>query len=179
VRRRAVFLDRDGTLNVRPPEHSYVTSVRDLRWIPGAPEAAAALARAGYALTVVSNQRGLARGLVTADVLAQLEMSMQADLAELGCRIEAFRYCPHDVDAGCGCRKPAPGLLLELADELGLDLGCSWMVGDEPGDVLAGRSAGCRTLFIGDEPPDGCLPDLVARSLPAGARLLLDLEEAA
>jgi histidinol-phosphate phosphatase family protein len=173
VRRRAVFLDRDGTLNVRPPEHSYVTSAGDLRWIDGAAEATAALSRAGYTLAVVSNQRGIARGLLTTDTLSELETRMQADLAPLGCRIEAFRYCPHDVDANCGCRKPAPGLVLELADELDLDLSRSWMVGDEPCDILAGRSAGCRTLFIGKAAPDGCRPDLVAGSLSDGARLLV------
>jgi histidinol-phosphate phosphatase family protein len=177
VSRRAVFLDRDGTLNVRPPAHSYVTSVGQLRWITGAPEATAALARAGYTLAVVSNQRGIARGLVTTDTLAQLEERMQADLATLGCRIETFRYCPHDTDAGCTCRKPAPGLLLELADELGLDLARSWMVGDEPRDILAGRSAGCRTLLIGESAPDGCRPDLVARTLADGARLLVEVGE--
>lgn len=178
VNQRAVFLDRDGTLNVRPPEHSYVTSVEQLRWMAGAPEAISTLAEAGYALAVVSNQRGVARGLVTTDVLVQLETRMQADLARLGCRIEAFRYCPHDVDAGCGCRKPAPGLLLELADELCLDLSRSWMVGDERRDILAGQSAGCRTLFIGDSPPERCRPDLVARSLVEGARLLVETGEA-
>jgi D-glycero-D-manno-heptose 1,7-bisphosphate phosphatase len=179
VSRSAVFLDRDGTLNVRPREHCYVTAVDEFEWIEGAPEAAAALSHAGYMLAVVSNQRGIARGLVTADVLVQLEARMQADLAYLGCRIDAFRYCPHEAEAGCACRKPAAGLLLKLAEELGLDLSRSWMVGDEPGDILAGRSAGCRTLLIAEALPDDCRPDLVARSLIEGARFLVQAREAA
>ena len=96
VRRRAVFLDRDGTLNERPAEHCYLRSPTQFRWLPGAREGAALLAKAGYVLAVVSNQRGLARGLLDRAALRAIEARVQRGLAAHGCRIEAFRYCPHD-----------------------------------------------------------------------------------
>lgn len=176
ITRPAVFLDRDGTLNESPGEHRYVQSAGEFAWIDNATEALGLFARAGYALVVVSNQRGLAKGVVTPGVLTQIEERMQADLAPYGCRIEAFRYCPHDIAEGCACRKPAPGLLLELARELDLDLTRSWMIGDSPTDVAAGRAAGCRTLFVGRS-ADGCGPELVADSLLRGAELVTSMTE--
>jgi D-glycero-D-manno-heptose 1,7-bisphosphate phosphatase len=112
------FLDRDGTLNVRPPEHAYVTSVTDFALAPGAANGAARLASAGYVLAVASNQRGVARGLVDTATLRELEAVIQRTLAEHGCAIQAFRYCPHDDNAGCSCRKPLPGMILRLARRL-------------------------------------------------------------
>ena len=117
--RPAAFLDRDGTLNVRPAPHDYVRRAGDFAWLDGAAEGAARLAAGGFALAVVSNQRGVARGLVEPQVLRDIEQLIQRRLAELGCAIEAFRYCPHERDAGCDCRKPAPGMLLWLAAENG------------------------------------------------------------
>src|ERR671935_1161549 len=116
--RRAVFLDRDGTLNVRPPEHRYVSSPAEFAWLPGAAEGAARLAAAGYVLAVASNQRGVSLGVLDPVVLGALERRIQRDLAEHGCGIEAFSYCPHDEAAKCDCRKPRPGMILRLAREL-------------------------------------------------------------
>src|SRR5947208_13952447 len=93
--RPAVFLDRDGTLNVRPPEHEYVKDVADFVWIEGASEAVRLLASAGYLITVVSNQRGIARGLVQPSTIAQIENRIQRDLAAVGVQVVAFRYCFH------------------------------------------------------------------------------------
>jgi D-glycero-D-manno-heptose 1,7-bisphosphate phosphatase len=169
--RPAAFLDRDGTLNRRPPEHDYVRSSAGFAWLPGAADGAAALAEAGYVLAIVSNQRGIARGLVSHTTLEEIEMIIQRELAERGCRAEVFRYCPHEHDDGCTCRKPAPGMLVELAEELGLDLARSWMIGDSEDDVLAGEAAGCRTALIGAR-PSRSRPDLVAASLlEAGKRI--------
>lgn len=164
--RRAVFLDRDGTLNVRPPEHQYVTSADGFTWIPGAREGLARLAQAGYALTVVSNQRGVGRGLVTHTVLREIEERIQRDLADQGCAIERFRYCFHGDEDDCECRKPRPGMIVQLADELDLDLGASWVIGDAPSDVEAGRAAGCRTALVGGAHADA---DLLAPSLAAAS----------
>jgi D-glycero-D-manno-heptose 1,7-bisphosphate phosphatase len=99
-------------------------------------------------LAVVSNQRGLARGLVSPATLSEIEDQIQAALAPHGARIEAFRYCPHELDAGCDCRKPKPGMLLDLAAALGLDLASSWMIGDSQSDMQAGRAAATRTALI-------------------------------
>ncbi|MDQ3895282.1 MAG: HAD-IIIA family hydrolase, partial [Actinomycetota bacterium] len=99
--RRAAFLDRDGTLNARPPEHEYVADVNDFVWLPGAAEAVARLARSGYLVAVVSNQRGVARGLVSANTLRQVEERIDRELAAYDTRVAAFRYCFHEIDEGC------------------------------------------------------------------------------
>jgi len=144
-----VFLDRDGTLNVRPSEHEYLTSERDFAWLPHAAEGVAHLARQSFVLTVVSNQRGVARGLVTQSVLREIEQRIQRDLAAYDCAIDAFRYCFHDREDACPCRKPNPGMIIDLARELDLDLSRSWVIGDSENDVRAGVAAGCRTAFVG------------------------------
>jgi len=171
VSRRAAFLDRDGTLNVRPPAHEYVVSADDFVWLPGAAEGAAALARAGYALAVVSNQRGVARGKLTENVLRQVEERIQHELEAHGCRVEAFRYCVHELTDACECRKPKPGMIVELARTLELDLARSWMIGDSPSDVAAGAAAGCHTALIG-ESGAGLVPELVAGSLLEAGRMI-------
>lgn len=173
--RRAIFLDRDGTLNVRPAEHAYLIRAADFAWLPGAQVGAARLASFGYVLAVVSNQRGIARGLLNPDVLAEIESVIQADLARHGCAIAAFRYCPHAEEAGCDCRKPRPGMIVALARDLDLDLGRSWMIGDSESDVLAGQAAGTRTALVGAA-PRACTPDLVAPSLEAASTLILRQE---
>jgi D-glycero-D-manno-heptose 1,7-bisphosphate phosphatase len=170
--RRAAFLDRDGTLNVRPPKSTYVTSPSDFAWLPGAREGAARLAGASYLLAVASNQRGVARGVLDPAALRALEAVIQQGLADHGCAIEAFRYCVHDEESMCGCRKPRPGMILELARELDVDLQRSWMIGDSETDVLAGQAAGCRTALVGTV-PKRCAPDLVAPSLEAASELIV------
>ena len=172
---RAVFLDRDGTLNTRPPEHDYVRSPGDFVWLPGAREAIARLSHAGYIPLVVSNQRGVAQGLVEQSTLRAIEAQMQTDLQELGVAIRAFSYCVHDDGDACDCRKPKPGLLTTLASELGVDLSQSWMIGDSESDVLAGQRAGCRTALIGTH-ATLTNPDFVAASLAEVGKRLVSLD---
>jgi D-glycero-D-manno-heptose 1,7-bisphosphate phosphatase len=169
--RPAVFLDRDGTINVRPPEHEYLTDPSEFRWLPGALDGMLKLAQAGLPLIVVSNQRGVARGLVTERTLSQVEAVIQAALGPYGHRVEAFRYCPHDLAAGCECRKPKPGLLRAAARDLDLDLEHSWMIGDTEADIEAGRAAGCRTIRLAPAPVSGTA---TAASLLEAAALVLD-----
>ena len=169
--RAAAFLDRDGTLNVRPPAHEYIVAESEFVWLPGAREALVRLHHAGYVLAVVSNQRGVGRGLVSASTLGAIEGRIQRDLAGFGCRVEAFHYCLHDIGAGCECRKPRPGMLLELAKRLDLDLSSSWMIGDAESDVVAGQAAGCRTAFLGT-PGEAVAADVVAASLEEASRLI-------
>jgi D-glycero-D-manno-heptose 1,7-bisphosphate phosphatase len=172
LRRAAAFLDRDGTLNVRPAEHRWITSPAQFSWLWGAPEAAAALARAGYVLTVVSNQRGISTGAVSRATLRAVEELIQRRLAEHGCEITAFEYCPHSPEAGCDCRKPRPAMITKLARDLDLDVERSWVIGDSPADVMAGRAARCRTALIGEIAAD-CAPDITAPSLNAAVALVL------
>lgn len=158
-------------------------SAADFHWLPGAADGAARLGRSGYVLTVVSNQRGLARGLLTWDVLEEIEGLIQDELAQRGARIEAFRYCPHDLDEGCSCRKPNPGMILSLAEELGLDIAESWTIGDSASDMTAGRAAGTRTMLVADpESPaareSGDAADLLAPTLLAASERILSRSEA-
>ena len=168
---RAAFIDRDGTINVKAAEHEYVTSEREFAWLPGAVDGLVLLAKAGYVLAVVSNQRGVARGLVDRAVLAAIEERIQQELAPHGVRIAAFRYCIHGPEDRCECRKPRPGLLLTLAEELDLDLRRSWMIGDSDSDVLAGRAAGCQTALVARRAA-GAAADLVAESLADAAAVI-------
>jgi D-glycero-D-manno-heptose 1,7-bisphosphate phosphatase len=128
------------------------------------------LSRCSFALVVVSNQRGLTRGAVTKGLLRATESALQSAVARHGLRIDGFYYCPHEVEANCGCRKPKPGLLLRAAKDLSLDLSTSWMIGDSETDVAAGRAAGCKTLLLGGE--DGSSATAGAESLPSAADLI-------
>jgi len=170
--RPAVFLDRDGVLNETAAPHAYVRTIDELRLLPGIGEAAGALTRAGYVLLVVSNQRGVARGLVDSSVLAAIEERIQAALEPSGAHIAGFYYCTHDLDAGCDCRKPAPGLVLQAASEHGIDLAASALVGDDETDVQAGRAAGVLTVRVRPA-SDTSDADLIAADLPAAAAALL------
>jgi D-glycero-D-manno-heptose 1,7-bisphosphate phosphatase len=142
-----VFLDRDGLLNDVVLRNGVVSSPRSLAELSvpvGAPAAIRRFADAGFTLVVVTNQPDLSRGLLAESTLDELH----ATLAELY-GISGFFICPHDRDAGCPCRKPAPGLLLRAADELNLPLDdTGWAIGDRWVDVVAGRAAGVRTALL-------------------------------
>ena len=145
--RRAVFLDRDGTLNL---DTGYVHRVEDWRWLPGVPEALARFKAAGWLLVVASNQSGIARGMFGPAELHALERWVDARLAPLGAAPDAWYSCPHlpEITGPCDCRKPAPGLLLRAARDLAIDLAASWMVGDRLRDAQAGLAAGCRAVLL-------------------------------
>lgn len=147
--RRAVFIDRDGTLN---EESGYLHRAEDCRFIPGAIEAVALLNAAGFLVVVVTNQSGIARGYYTEADLETLHVYMAAELAAGGARIDGWYFCPHHPEfsaaADCACRKPLPGMLQHAAAELDIDLASSWMVGDKVADIEAGRAAGCTPILV-------------------------------
>jgi D-glycero-D-manno-heptose 1,7-bisphosphate phosphatase len=153
VSRPAAFVDRDGTINVQPPEHEYLSGVGDLKVLPGALDGMRALADCGFALVIASNQRGVGRGLISMEDVNAIDAEIRRLLADSGAELAGSYYCPHLNDDDCYCRKPKPGLLLRAAEELDLDLGASWMVGDSGTDIAAGGAAGCRTAYLGDDPP--------------------------
>ena len=143
--RRAVFLDRDGVLNavvVRDGRPYPPLSEADLHLLPGVPEACQVLRDAGFLLIMVTNQPDIARGTLSADVVTSINSRLQRELS-----LDGVSVCPHDGD-GCDCRKPKPGLLLEAANRLGIDLGASYMIGDRWRDTEAGQNAGCSAVFI-------------------------------
>jgi len=158
--KRAVFLDRDGTINamVYNPEFGLVDSPQnpdEFRLLPGAGEAIGAIHEAGFLAVVVSNQPGIAKGKCTPAVLEAITAKMRQGLAERGARLDAVYYCLHhpeaalpDYRAVCDCRKPKPGLLLRAAKEMGIDLSASFLVGDGITDLLAGMQAGVTTVFL-------------------------------
>jgi D-glycero-D-manno-heptose 1,7-bisphosphate phosphatase len=158
--RAAVFLDRDGVLNELVPDPTSgrpesPLQVAEVRLIAGAAAAARELAGAGFALVCVSNQPAAAKGTATIAQLHAVHERVLALLAEQGVRLDLSRLCLHHADGvmptlsrPCQCRKPQPGMLLDAAGELGLDLGASWMLGDTDADVQAGYNAGCRTILI-------------------------------
>jgi D-glycero-D-manno-heptose 1,7-bisphosphate phosphatase len=150
--RRAVFLDRDGTINV---EVDYLHRSDDFAFLPGAPEAIRALRAAGFLVIVVTNQSGVARGYYDEQAVTALHDDIQRRLAAWGTAIDAYYFCPHHPAAGvgayrteCDCRKGAPGMLLQAAREHGVDLPASFMVGDKLADVEAGVAAGCRPVLV-------------------------------
>jgi D-glycero-D-manno-heptose 1,7-bisphosphate phosphatase len=164
--RKAAFLDRDGVINQKLLEGQYVTCWEEMKFLPGVIEAIASLNEAGFHVVVISNQRCIAKGLVTTEDLDLIHERMRRRFASDGALINGIYYCPHDEHPPCGCRKPAPGLLLKAAIEHEIDLTSSWMIGDSDVDMGAGKSAGCKTVRIlkCDEVPNGSA-DLFARSL--------------
>lgn len=187
--RAAVFLDRDGVINelVPDPVSGRPESplwVQDVRLAPGAAEAAAHLQRLGFLLVCVSNQPAAAKGKVSpAELLAVHDRVLELLEAE-GVKLAASQICMHheqgvlpELAGPCRCRKPAPGMLLDAAAALGIDLGRSWMVGDTDADVAAGRAAGCATLLLtypgsAHKRSQGVCPDLSAESLAQAAQRL-------
>lgn len=149
-RKPAVILDRDGTLNRRPPQAQYVTKPEEFEWLPGSLEALSLLKDRGYTVAVVSNQAGIGRGAMTEDDLAAIHDRMCRDA---GGAIEAIYHCPHDWDEGCECRKPAPGMLFQAQRELDLDLSRTPFIGDDERDGQAAAAAGCPFAMVGEERP--------------------------
>jgi D-glycero-D-manno-heptose 1,7-bisphosphate phosphatase len=145
--RRAVFLDRDGTLNV---EVNYLHRVEDLELVPGAAQAIRALKESGWLVIIVTNQAGIARGYYDEAALHTLHEHLKHSLAVDGAQLDAIYFCPHhpDFSGVCDCRKPAPGMLQQAARDYGIDLAQSWIIGDNTGDIGAGRAVGCRTILV-------------------------------
>lgn len=151
--RKYIFLDRDGTLNVRPPKACYIERPEDFTWLPGARQAVKKLNEHGYRVILVSNQPGIARRRLTEKMLAAIHEKMRSELAEAGAHIDHIYYCPHDWDEGCDCRKPKPGMFFQAQKELSLDLTKCWMLGDDERDMHAGGDAGCRCMYISEQHP--------------------------
>ena len=150
--RKAVFLDRDGTLNVN---FGYVHRRQDWEWIDGAIKALKSLQSAGFELVIVTNQAGIARGYYQPADVEALHDWMRAELAAHGVTLTGIYYCPHHPDFGetrhCSCRKPQAGMLVQAARDLRLDLRQSWIIGDQLTDAAAGLKAGTKAVVIGTQ----------------------------
>lgn len=143
----AIFLDRDGVIN---QDREYVSQIDDFHFIDGSIEAMRALKQAGWKLIVVTNQSGIARGFYSEDEFLQLTEWMDWSLSDRGVDLDGIYYCPHHPDFGeaCHCRKPKPGMLLDAAGELDLDMANSWMIGDKAADMQAAEAAGVASRIL-------------------------------
>jgi D-glycero-D-manno-heptose 1,7-bisphosphate phosphatase len=142
----AVFLDRDGVINENRDDH--VKSWSEFVFLPGAADAIKRLTGAGYRVFVVTNQAMIGRGLIARDDVDVVNRRMVDELERLGAHIEAVAYCPHRPEQDCACRKPRPGLLLELAARFGVDLRRTVVIGDALTDLEAGLAAGCQVILV-------------------------------
>ena len=188
--RRAVFLDRDGVINQMVPSAEGPDSPRsvdEFRLIAGVGRGIQSLNRLGLPVVVVSNQPGIAKGKLCAEDLDAITEFMRLKLSEEAAEIDGLYYCLHhpqavvvDYRVECDCRKPRAGLLTRAAREMDLALAGSYMVGDQPRDMTAGKSAGCTTVFVSSGAPDQRPTDAdhVCKGLPDAARLIAQLEDA-
>ena len=171
--RHATFLDRDGTLI---EDVGYLRSPADVRLLPGAAEAVRRLNQGDWAVVVVTNQSGIARGLFTTQDYQAGEKQVDRLLQLEGARIDAHYFCPHlpDLSGPCECRKPGTLLYRQAAERLGIDLSRSWWVGDRLRDVLPAESLGGRGILIGDIEPADAVGDrfLRARDLIGAIQLI-------
>lgn len=144
--RRAVFLDRDGTII---EDEGYLSDASRVRLVPGAIDALRTFRDRGLLLIIVSNQSGIPRGLITPAQHAEIDARVKAVLAAEGVPLAASYYCAHLPEDGCACRKPRAGMLEQAAREHDVDLARSFMIGDKHSDVAAGLAAGCVTALLG------------------------------
>jgi D-glycero-D-manno-heptose 1,7-bisphosphate phosphatase len=190
--RRAVFIDRDGTIS---EEVGYVNHVSRYRVLPFAAEAVRTLNERGWLAVLVTNQAGVARGYFKEEMIGRVHSLLAEELARGGARLDAVYYCPHHPSVGeppyrldCDCRKPRPGLIRRAAAELGLDLAQCWMVGDRHSDTELARNAGVRSAFVLtgygrgelEHQSDGWRhrPDLVAENLLEAVLKITERSEA-
>jgi len=149
---KAVFVDRDGTI---VEDIGYMNSPEQIKFIPGSLEAIKKLNNAGYKVIVITNQAGVARGLVAEDMLQTIDKTLHKLILNSGAHLDGLYYCPHHPEYGvypykqvCECRKPHPGLLKRAQKHFDIDLSLSFMIGDKATDVEAGKRAGTKTIFL-------------------------------
>ena len=145
---KAVFLDRDGTININ---EGYCTNPGDLRLFPWTAESIKTLNRLGYKVIVVTNQQAIAKGLLLPETLVRIHLRMRAILEASGAKIDRVYFCPHSEDSRCSCRKPKRGMIDQALKDFEIDLKNSFVIGDESKDIELGKLVGCRTISVGKE----------------------------
>ncbi|MBI3943755.1 MAG: HAD-IIIA family hydrolase [Chloroflexi bacterium] len=176
----ALFLDRDGVINMHI-RGDYVRSLEQFRFLPDAPEAIKRLLSCGWRIVVITNQAGIGKGLIKSTDLHAIHTHIRMATAVNGASITAFYFCPHRPEDMCTCRKPQPGLLLQAASDLGINLDQSVFIGDTIEDVLAGNRAGVKTILVrtgmgethlSRRPTWPVEPDWILKDLAEAAELL-------
>jgi len=145
---KAVFLDRDGVINKNAAEHDYIKSWEEFKVLPRVPEALAKLKSLGYLLIVISNQRGIARGMMTSTAVEEIHIKLNEYLKKYDAQIDAFYYCPHDYSDKCNCRKPKIGMLLQAQKDFNLNFDECWFIGDRKSDRECGNNAKIKTIIL-------------------------------
>jgi len=167
TKRPAVFLDRDGVLVV---EKDFIVDPDDIEFYPRTIKALAAI-KNKYLKVVVSNQSGIARGFFSSEDVERFDIELSKRLSEKGIVIDAWYFCPHGPEDDCPCRKPRPGMILEAARKMNIDLKNSWIIGDKSSDIGAGKASGIKTVLVntgygGSEPgASNVNPDFTASDL--------------
>ena len=142
---RAVFLDRDGTINI---DVNYCRRVEDFIILPGIPEAIKLLNQHNFKVIIITNQSGIGRGYFSKAILLRIHQHMEEELAKHNAHIDEIYYCPHHPDENCDCRKPKPKFIIQAAAKYNIKLDLSYMIGDEIKDVITGKAAGCKTVLL-------------------------------
>ncbi|MFH1409354.1 MAG: D-glycero-beta-D-manno-heptose 1,7-bisphosphate 7-phosphatase [Nanoarchaeota archaeon] len=181
---RAVFLDRDGTIN---RDSLYAYKIEDFVFLPGVKEGLKKLQALSFKLIVITSQSGIARGFYTEEDLEKVHAYMRSALEKEGVHLDAVYYCPHHPEAGneryrkvCDCRKPKIGLFLEAKKRFDIDLKKSYMIGDRSKDMAAGKTAGCTTIYLDVPKPDDhelkAAPDYSVKNFPEAVQVILERE---
>ena len=170
---KLVILDRDGVINFDSDQ--FIKSPEEWKPIPGSLEAIARLNHAGYTVVVATNQSGIGRGLFEMATLTAIHEKLQKMLAQAGGRVDAFFYCPHTADLKCSCRKPEPGMLLEIADRFDTDLSGVPAIGDSLRDLVSAEKVGAKPILVLTGKGQKTLEN---GGLPVGTRVFRDLSEA-
>ncbi|MCK4364483.1 MAG: HAD-IIIA family hydrolase [Thermoplasmatales archaeon] len=146
--KKVVFLDRDGVINKKAPKADYVKKWDEFKFIPGAIEGMKYLSENDYQIFIITNQAGIARGMMTEEDLADIHKKLKEELSKHNVKINGIYYCPHGWDEGCDCRKPKPGMFFQAAREHGIDLSKTIFIGDDERDKIAGDAAGLTTILV-------------------------------
>ena len=160
---RAIFLDRDGVICENRPDH--VKSWGEFRFLPGTIPGLAQLARTDFASVVVTNQAAINRGIVTASTVTGIHDRMASEVRRAGGRIDRVYICPHRPDEECSCRKPRPGMLVQAAVDMSIDLKRSYLIGDATTDMQAGLAMGCQCFMV-----------LTGRGLKQSPKAMMDVQ---
>lgn len=143
-KKAAVFLDRDGTINI---DTGYVGAVEDFKFIDGVKDSLGKL-KDDFLTVLISNQSGVGRGYFAAEAVDAVHDFMQSELKKAGVALDAIYYCPHNPDDPCDCRKPSPSMVFAACDKYDIDPTISYFIGDKESDVLAGKNAGCKSILL-------------------------------
>ena len=145
---RAVFIDRDGTINVN---YGYINNPNDFKMYPSVAKGIKLLKKNGFKIIIITNQSGISRGYFSEKSLEEIHEKMKKELSKEDAKVDAIYYCPHHPDEKCNCRKPKPGMLETAIKDFDIDIENSYIIGDRMLDVEAGRAVGCKTVLVPED----------------------------